>query len=263
MRQASASVLVLGVVMGGCDLYFESHDGTDLGEIGVDAGPRSVDGGRPADAPPGTLPILHYKFDDTLANAGTLGASFDGTGTSYSFVTGKRGRAVAFDTTRDTSVVLPTQVPLSSGVRYTVALWFREDAVWNSGGYTQYLFDNRGNGGFQTYHGYGGNEALTTCSAAGCTSFGYRVGVWHHLIYRYDGNAGAAPLEIFIDGARVAALPASAVYFSTTQKSIVIGTRTNMHVDDLAIYANVFDVAEQCTRVVGGAWTNGTCTPPS
>jgi hypothetical protein len=251
MTRIGACVLVLATT--GCDLYFDRHEPESTRP---DAATSSTDA---TDAPPGTLPILHYRFDDTLANDGTLGRAFDGAGTAYAFVAGRRGNAVAFDTTRDTAVVLPTQVPLSSGVRYTVGLWFREDAVWNSGGYTQYLFDSRGSGGFQTYHGYAGNEALTTCSAAGCMAFGYSVGTWHHLIYRYDGDAGAAPLEIFIDGVRVVALPASTVYFSATQKNIVIGTRTNMQVDELKVFGAVFDVAEQCARVVGGSWMNGAC----
>src|SRR5262245_28522361 len=100
-------VWVLGAVTG-CSLYFNPDDDP---HTSVDAGLASSDGAKgPVDAPPGSLPILHYRFDDTLANDGTLGHTLDGTGTSYSFVEGKHGRAVAFDTTRYTSVVLPTQI---------------------------------------------------------------------------------------------------------------------------------------------------------
>jgi hypothetical protein len=203
-------------------------------------------------------PMLHYRFDDTLQNDGSLGSGFDGTGMGFSFVPGVRGNAVAFDTTRYSGVLVPTQVPLSSHAGITIGFWFREDVVWNSGGYTQYLFDNRGNGGFQTYHGAGGAQALTTCSSAGCISFGYAVGTWHHLIYRHDGAAGG-PLEIFVDGKRVAMLPPSTVYFDDTQTSITLGTRTNMQIDDLQIHSRVFSNADQCAELAGGVWTGTEC----
>jgi len=252
--------LVAILSLTGCDLCLRS-DPHEPPELAPDAGPS---GDPTVDAPPrGPTPILHYTFDDTLANDGTLGHDYDGTGTSISFVAGMRGRAVAFDTTQYTAVALPTQVPMSSHPAYTVGLWFREDAVWNSGGYTQYLIDTRGGGGFQTYHGFGGNQALTTCSAAGCQTFGYSVGTWHHLIYRHDGRAGDAPLDIFIDNVLVAMLPASSVYFSTTQKSLVVGTRTNMQVDELAVYADAFSREDQCAIVIGGTWTNGVCKLPA
>jgi hypothetical protein len=246
--------LLVGLAATACHVQFYDHNNIE---------PDHNSPYRPdaaIDAPQGPAPLLRYRFEDSLANDGTLGAGFDATGTSVAFVSGKHGRAVAFDTTQYTSVLLPTQQVLSSHLAYTIGLWFREDAVWNSGGYTQYLFDSRGGGGFQTYHGYAGNEALTTCSDAGCRAFGYSVGTWHHLIYRYDGSAGEAPLELFIDGALVATLPPSNVYFSTTQKNVVIGTRTNMQIDEVAIYAQVFTLADQCTTVVGGRWENGSCT---
>ncbi|HEY5921167.1 MAG TPA: LamG-like jellyroll fold domain-containing protein [Kofleriaceae bacterium] len=251
-----AWVALVGLVAG-CDLYYGAEEHPDAGTLVVDADHAGF-----KDAPPGSLPMFHYRFDDTLANDGTLGPTFDGTGTSYGFVAGKHGRAVAFDTTQFTSVVLPTQVPMSSGGAFTIGLWFREDVVWNSGDYTQYLFDNRGNGGFQTYHGYGGNQALTTCSGAGCRAFGYSVGTWHHLIYRHDGSAGAAPLEIFLDGVLVATLPASTVYFADTQKNITLGTRTNMQIDELKVYAAAFDASKQCALVTGGTWDNDRCALP-
>jgi hypothetical protein len=209
------------------------------------------------DAAPSGL-MLHYRFDDTLHNDGSLGRAFDGTGTNFTFVPGVRGKAVAFDTTMDTGLLLPTQVPLSSHAAITVGFWFREDLVWNSSPWTQYLFNNRGGGGFQTYHGASGAQALTTCSSAGCAAFGYAVGTWHHLIYRHDGAAGG-PLEIFLDGTLVAMLPPSTVYFSATQTSITIGTRTNMQIDDLQIHSRVFTSAEQCTQLAGGAWTGSEC----
>jgi hypothetical protein len=210
------------------------------------------------DAPDVTAvgPMLHYRFDDTLRNDGSLGSAFDGTGTAFTFVAGVRGKAVAFDTTMDTELLLPTQVPLSSHAAITVGLWFREDVVWDSSPWTQYLFNNRGGGGFDTYHGASGSQALTTCSAAGCASFGYAVGVWHHLIYRHDS---AGPLEIFLDGKQVAMLPPSTAYFSDTQTSITLGTRTNMEIDDLQIYNRVFTSAEQCSQLAGGVWSGTQC----
>jgi hypothetical protein len=253
-------LLVIGLTAS-CGLDIDVLDGHDSQSEVTYHGP---DAGRAADAPPkvAPAPILHYTFDDTLDNAGSLGAGYAGHGTGYSFDAGKVGTAIQFDKTRESGVVLPTQVPLSSDVAYTIGFWFREDSVWNSDPYTQYLFDSRGNGGFQTYHGAGGNESLTTCSAAGCQGLGYAVGVWHHLIYRYDGANGDAPLELFIDGKLAATLPASDVYFSTTQKSVVIGTRTNMMIDDLRVYDAALSDAQQCEVVIGGTWTSGRCDLP-
>jgi hypothetical protein len=257
--RSTLALLVLLATTASCELYLDSLD-SDREGVTL----HGPDGGLPADAKPQLAPepILHYHFDDSLANDGTIGAAYAGNGTGYTFVAGRRGKAIAFDTTWDSGVVLPTQVPLSSGDVYTVGLWFREDAVWNSGGATQYLFDSRGSGGFQTYHGTGGNEALTTCSAAGCQGLGYSVGVWHHLLYRYDGSDGPAPLELFIDGELATKLPPSDVYFSSTQKSIAIGARTNMQVDDLRIYDQAFDDARQCSVVIGGTWKDGACALP-
>src|SRR5262245_58081980 len=128
MTSRLAIFVLLGLTA--CDLYWPSDP--DDPRFTPDAAVVIVD------APPsGPQAILHYTFDDTLANDGTLGHAFDGTGTSIGFVAGVRGRAVAFDTTQYTSVLLPTLVPMSNQRVYTVGLWFREDAVWNSGGYTQ------------------------------------------------------------------------------------------------------------------------------
>src|SRR5688500_4796649 len=92
------------MLLAGCTLdLFPRHDGND-----DDYGPLP-------DAPPMTAsgPILHYPFDGSLANEGSLGHAFDGTGTAYTFTAGKLGNAVKFDTTRETHVLLPTQVPMS------------------------------------------------------------------------------------------------------------------------------------------------------
>jgi hypothetical protein len=257
------ALAIVALLAGGCqlDLYPEHGTGeeystADYGEIRPDAPPRS-------DAARELSPILHYRFDDSLASEGTLGAGYAGTGTNITYVAGKRGKAVAFDTTRDTKVLLPTQVPLSNHDSYTVGLWFREDVVWDSGGFTQYLFNNRGAGGFETYHGAGGAQALTTCSDAGCKAVGYSVGPWHHLAYRYAGtDTVAAPLEIYIDGVLATSLPASTIFFSSTQTSITLGTRTNMQVDDLMVFSQALTAAELCSQMIGGTWTGTACTIP-
>jgi hypothetical protein len=222
--------------------YSEDHDDTGAsgrGGTGVTTGSGSGSGtesgsGSGSTTPP-PPPILHYRLDGSLANEGSLGLAYDATGAGFTYVAGRDGQAAQFAHVNPSQIVLPTQELMSGGDAFTIALWFREDAVVDTV-LTSYLFDSRGNGGFQTYHGAGGNEALTTCSAAGCASFGYSIGVWHHLVYRYDGRSGQGPLEIYIDAKLAASIASSNVYFSDTQKNIVIGTRTNMQIDDIKIY---------------------------
>ena len=223
--------VLLVAVLAGCTLDFGSHEGNQQ------SGPFRPDGSVDA-APPG--PILHYRFDDDLANDGVLGHDYDATGTSITYVGGRLGKAVAFDMSWTTQVLLPTQELLSKPGDVTIALWFREDIVQTEGG-VPYLFNNRGAGGFQTYHGAGGNQALTTCSAAGCAAFGYSVGNWHQLVYRH---ASGGALEIYVDGALATSLPASDVYFSSTQTAIQIGTRTNMQVDELKVFDRLIPTAD-------------------
>jgi hypothetical protein len=220
------AVLLLAV-LAGCELDWNFQNDDESRGFRPDAGADAA-----PDAPVVTTPILHYRFDDSLANDGTLGHDYDATGASFTYVEGKLGRAIAFDATWTTQVLLPTQELLSKPGDVTIALWFREDSV-QSDGAVRYLFNNRGAGGFQTYHGAGGNQALTTCSDAGCAAFGYSVGKWHQLVYRH---ASGGALEIFIDGVLATTLPASNVYFSSTQTAIQIGTRTNMQVDELKIF---------------------------
>ncbi len=241
------AALVLAVGSVGCiealspheheDSGYERTGGTGTGSgtgtgTGSGSGTGTGSGSGPVVVPP---PILHYRFDDSLANDGSLGAAYDATGAGFTYVAGREGKAAQFAHVNPSQILLPTQQLMSGGDAFTIALWFREDAVVDTV-LTSYLFDNRGGGGFQTYHGAGGNEALTTCSDAGCKSFGYSIGVWHHLVYRYDGRTGQGPLEIYIDDKLAASLPSSAVFFSETQKNIVIGTRTNMQIDDIKIY---------------------------
>jgi hypothetical protein len=204
-------------------------------------------------------PILHYKLDGSLANGGSL-VGFDATGAAITYVPGVDGNAVAFDTTSNTHVLLPTQGVLAGLRTVTIGFWFREDAIWD-GPLTTYLFDNRGAGGFQSYHGYAGAQALTTCSDAGCQGLGYLVGTWHHLAYRYDGE-GDRKLWIYIDGKPMTSLPASDVYFAESQTSIVLGTRTNVQIDDVQIFDVALTQGQLCTQLVGGTWTGTTCTRP-
>ena len=210
-------------------------------------------------------PILRYEFEGGVANSGTLGPGFAGMATSAAWVAGRHGQAIQFAVTLTSGLaILGTAAVVAARPRLTIGMWIREDQP-SAPPFTHYLIDNRccpmsTDRGFQSYHGVSGG--LTTCSVGGCTTFDMTSG-WHHLLYRYDAQAGAR-IEIFLDGNPVAIIanPTGVPILGAGVGDLKVGTRAWVTVDDLVVYEQVMTDPQQCEVVVGGVWQGTSCAVP-
>ena len=246
---------------------------------------RAIDAADNVDPTPATRtwavridPILHYPFDGSAVNVGTLGASYDGLVTNATFAPGgKVGEAVVFEGSAASFVLLPnTRIPLSAGSSYTIALWFNAKTTSDRtslGTLLDFRLTGNDGGGIVCFGEDPQVAKLSACysaspSGADCGSFDFVEGDWHHLILRYAATStqpgGGAPLEIYRDGMLVDTAPnaTGAVIFSAGQdQNMVLGAGSDFIVDDLKIYDSVFSEAEQCSWIIGGSWT-GSCQLP-
>ena len=230
--------------------------------------------------PPAPDPLLlHYTFDGHARNSGSLGSYHDGQASEVTYAAGVHGQAVRCAGTPDSFVELPsTAGPLCAFGAYTIGLWFKEDAVVQNSALLNFRETPPPGGGCQSYHG--ASAQITTCCSGppafgGCGSFDYVPGDWHHLLYRYAGVAPlpglGAPLEVYLDNQPVTTIdnPEAVSLFSCEQLASLAlcrgpVTAGDFYLDDLRVYNRVFDLAGQCTEVIGGSWEAQTssCTLP-
>jgi concanavalin A-like lectin/glucanase superfamily protein len=216
--------------------------------------------------------LLHYTFDGNVNNTGLL-TGFDGTATNVTFPAGKFSQAIKFDGTAGTGAILTgTRTVFGSGSKWTISLWFREDAPAKA---EALLWRFRGSGqGWETYHGVAEpGQRLITCSDGGCLSLFPATDAWHNLVYRYDGPSPTvgAPVDIYVDGAFAGRINDSAtplVLVGSGVTDIRMGNAAGIlgpslfYMDDFRVYNQVFTDADQCVVVVGGTWSNNVCTLP-
>jgi hypothetical protein len=93
---------------------------------------------------------------------------------------------------------------------------------------------------------------------------------FHHWLVRYDGigtgTGQGGSIELFIDGAPVLTKQndgANNPVFTTAglPNTLIVGA-PQIVIDDLQIFDQVFTPAVQCTQIIGGAFSAGTCTLP-
>jgi hypothetical protein len=113
---------------------------------------------------------------------------------------------------------------------------------------------------------------LTTCystdagsgdCSGGAADYEGPDGAWHHILFRDDGT----DFRIYVDNEIKWTRRPSGSIFSTRQKmDMQLGLCTagdprysNLYIDDLRVYAQVFDEAGQCEIVIGGTWDGMHC----
>lgn len=219
--------------------------------------------------------LLRYQFDGNLNNSGLL-SGYTGTATSVTFPEGRFGSAIKFDATAATGAQFPgTAAVFARGSQWTISLWFMEDAPAKA---QSLLWEFRAAEGVDSYHGVaasGGDQVITTCSDGGCFSFpNPTLGVWHNVIYRYDGPSTTVggPVDIYVDGALVGTITNAAAtpIIGSQVKDIRMGSEgagsvagpSRFYIDEYRVYNQVFTQAQQCTDIIGGTWTGENCVMP-
>jgi hypothetical protein len=226
------------------------------------------------DAMPGPTPRLHWTFDGNTNNSGALNGFALSTPAGVSYITGKAGMAASFGGGQYAQVAGIRSV-LGGYAKVTIAFWLREPGSLQS----QSVFDvlNRsGNGpwgGVQL--GFAGTTsslcvATTTSSLLGGSCGGTAAPAansFHHWIIRYDGTStsigGGGPVQVYVNGVlretRANDANNNPVFSSAIPDTLTVGA-PGTAIDDLKIYDQVFDVATQCTQLVGGTYSGTTCT---
>lgn len=219
--------------------------------------------------------LLRYQFDGNLNNSGLL-SGYTGTATSVTYPEGRFGSAIKFDATAATGAQFPgTAAVFARGSQWTISLWFMEDAPAKA---QSLLWEFRAAEGVDSYHGVassGGDQVITTCSDGGCFSFpNPTLGVWHNVIYRYDGPSTTvgAPVDIYVDGELVGTITNAAAtpIIGSQVKDIRMGSEgagavagpSRFYIDEYRVYNQVFTQAQQCTVIIGGTWTGENCVMP-
>ena len=214
--------------------------------------------------------LLQYRFEGNVDNTGAL-SGYNGTATSVTYPEGRFGSAIKFDGTSATGATLTgTSSVFGMGSKWTISLWFREDVknaetlLWRFRGSIQ---------GWETYHGVTEpGQRMITCSDGGCLSFISDPGLWHSLIYRYDGvsNTVGAPVAIYVDGVLAGQIDNTAAIplVGSGVTDIRLGNLTGIlgpsvfYIDEFRVYNQVFSIAQQCTDIIGGSWSGTACTLP-
>jgi hypothetical protein len=159
--------------------------------------------GRTLAAP---APVVHWKLDGNLANAGTGGAAYDGTlvdgsGTN-SYAAGRVGRALdlgnpAPPTTTGGDYTSTNYTLANQG---TISLWYRPEAWYNY----QTIFDNSVNGDYWECWVYGdGNLRFRVTNDTGVTYDLDNLGGpnnWYHLAVTWNRNGSNVDLQLYVDG---------------------------------------------------------------
>jgi len=221
-------------------------------------------------------PLVRVTFDgDNAMNTGRV-TSVAPTASGVSYVAGKVNRAARCSGAVGTGIRLVgarSNLWSKTSLKWTIAFWFREDAASANTA----LLDIRSLGGtgsgWQTYHGVN-TASFTTCGPT-CQSFTTpSVGVWHHLLYRYDATVAmpGAPIAIYLDGAfvqNVGSVSAVPVVSANTPDGILGdflsgGFPSQFYFDDFQIYDEVYTPQANCQMILRGSWTaaTNTCTLP-
>jgi hypothetical protein len=210
-------------------------------------------------------PLLRYQFESDVANSGAL-SGYNGTATSVTFPAGKFGRAIKFDGSATTGAMLAgTRSVFGAGSKWTISLWFRTDVAIPFS--TLWTFRS-GSSGWESYHAHANyGFAIYTCSNGGCFNFTPAPGVWHNLLYRYDGASASvgAPVQIYVDGVLAGQIdnPTQLPLVGAGVSDIRLGDGgAQFYVDEFRVYDRVFSVAQQCTLVIGGSWNGASCALP-
>jgi hypothetical protein len=211
-----------------------------------------------------TSALLRYAFESNVNNTGAASntpINYTGTSSNVTYPGGKFGGGIAFGSSTSSLVTLPVSPLIHTGRAYTVSIWWREATVLNaSGGNFPTLISFPGTNRLESYHGVTGNDLTNCVTSIACNSFSYTVGGWNNLIYRYPGSGSA--VELYVNGSLRFTLSGPPGDLFAALDDPAVGQNTNMGVDEVRFYDQVYDTATQCTQIIGGTWTGSSCSLP-
>lgn len=228
------------------------------------------------DAPPtGPTPVLYWSMNGNVNNTGALTGYALTTPAGIGYANGKFGQAGSFGAGQY-SYVDGMHASLTTYAKVTIGFWMKEPGNLAA---TAFLdCNNRSTapfGGVQMgLSSTSVSMCVSTTSSAflsgSCTGFSApSANTFHHWIVRYDGagtgSGQGAATEIYIDDVLAYTRPNDTannpVWNPGAPDGLYLGT-SNVLVDEVKIYNQVFSRADQCTYVIGGAWTGTSCTLP-
>ena len=216
-------------------------------------------------------PILWYRFEGDATNAGSL-SGYAMTLNDATYDVGKFGQALSFGTTGYASVAGMKGV-LGALPQVTIGFWIYESVLsvrsyWDVGNRSTAPY------GGVTFYEMAPDTAVCVANASepfvtgSCPFFqAPAAGAWHHWIISYSGTGTGqgGPVNIYLDDVSQLTVsddpPNNPIFNSGISDTLYIGGNGAL-MDDLRIYDHVFTPAEQCARIIDGAWNGSSCTLP-
>lgn len=152
--------------------------------------------------------LSYYRLDET---SGTV--VYDAIGNVNGTVnnatinqTGVKNKAVLLDANNE-NINLGNNYMFAYNAPFSFSLWHKRSVGIETGGYFFGKYDGTTNLG---YHGYmNGNGTVWMLLRNGASYIRMSTppiititGVWHHLVYTYNGNVNASGFEIYFDGVK-------------------------------------------------------------
>lgn len=152
-------------------------------------------------------PVIHWRFDGTLANSGTGGAAYDATvvdgpGGSNGFAAGRRAQALDLENTPGSSTDGDyVSVNYTLPEEGTISLWYKPEPWYNY----QTIFDNSVHNDDWEFWIYADGNARFRVTR-GTTGVTYDLdnlggpGQWYHMAVTWDRNGSNVDLQLFVNG---------------------------------------------------------------
>lgn len=228
------------------------------------------------DASTQLTPLVHWSFEGNTNNTGSVMGYALATPAGAAYVPGKVGMGITFGAGQYANVAglrfLVGDLP-----KVTFAFWLKEPGNLNSASVLSVI--NRTTspyGGVQLgLSGTSSSLCVATTSASllgsGCTgATAPSANNWHHWIIRYNGTntsaGGGGPTEIYVDDLLVHTQANDTANDPVFTNNGIPDTLTlgypGTSLDDVEIFNTTYDLAMQCTGIIGGTWTGTACTLP-
>jgi hypothetical protein len=216
-------------------------------------------------------PNIWYTFDGDSKNSGTTGG-MDLTAVGVTYVTGKFNHAAQISAS-GAQYTAGARATIGTYAQGTISMWIHDYVTTNA---IFIDFDNRSTspyGGLQLFPESNGTAGLLLSSTTtsyvpagnpNVVNIG-ASGAWHNLILVYNRDNASHNFEVWLDDVLSSSITnnnaASTIFNSSQADQLTVG-QASMTIDDVRIYNQVFTQAQQCTVIIGGAWSGTACTLP-
>jgi hypothetical protein len=267
--------LLLSISLIGCGQVSARHNDAAIDTASGSASDASTDTPPAIDATTLLTPSFHWSFENNTNNTGSVNGFALSTPAGISYVTGKDGMAASYGNGQY-SLVAGMRAQLGVLPKVTFAFWLKEPGNLSSVAVLDIINRNTSPfGGIQ--FGFGGTTAsmcVATTSNSGLSGgcggpTAPSANVWHHWILRYNGSGTGAgqggPTEVYVDDVLVDTRPNDAandpVFTTAIPDNFYLGAPGTV-MDEVKVFATTYDVATQCTGIIGGTYAGSTCTLP-